>query len=45
MTDLGLALGLQLDPDHTDVQVSRLLREALARYEGLLIIDNADVPT
>ena len=44
MTDLALALGFQVDPDHTDAQVSRVLREALSRYEGLLILDNADDP-
>ena len=44
MTDLGVALGIQMDPDHTDSQVSRVLREALSHFDGLLILDNADDP-
>ena len=42
---LSLALGLSFSADHTDSQISRLLRDALARFDGLLILDNAEDAT
>lgn len=42
MDELGLALNLQFDPDLKDDQLSRVLREDLSRFEGLLILDNAE---
>ena len=45
MTELGLALGLPFGTEQTDAQVSRVLREALSQWDGLLILDNADDPS
>ena len=40
--DLGLALGLAFVPEQSDIDVGRMLRDALSRFDGLLILDNAD---
>ncbi|MCH7713817.1 MAG: tetratricopeptide repeat protein [Chloroflexi bacterium] len=44
MVSAGNAINLQLDSELTDVQASRVLRDSLSRFEGLLILDNAEDP-
>ena len=40
--DLGLALGLTFAPEQSEGDIGRALRDALSRFDGLLILDNAD---
>ena len=42
MVELGKGLNIEFAPEHTDGDMSRMLKMALEDYEGLLIIDNAE---